>query len=124
MEIIYSLPIVMDINIYKKSNSNRYTVRFCSQLLILYHKEANEILSSGMTKERVVLVREQDSLLHCILAENERPAHWAEKWMMGEVGLGIFPFGHFVSSGPHSHTFYLGINLYMSRKEGSTRLHQ
>ena len=75
MQVKYTLPIETGINLYQKTNSNRYTVRFFSQLEILYHKEANEILSSGMTKKRVVLVQWQDSLLHCILAENKRPAH-------------------------------------------------
>lgn len=120
-----SLPIVTGINLYQNPSSNRYTVRFCSELVILYHKEANEILLSGITKKRVVMVQWQDSFLHYILAENKRPVHWPEKWMMSEVRIGIFLCVHFTSSGPQSHNFYVGITyVCLSRKEGSTRLHQ
>lgn len=64
----------------------------------------------------------QNLFLHWILAENKSPAHWAEKWMMGELGLGIFPFSHFVPSGPHDHIFYLG-STYVA-VGGGTRLYQ
>lgn len=35
----------------QRRNSNRHTVRFCYQLVILHHMEVNEIPSSGLTKQ-------------------------------------------------------------------------
>lgn len=104
-----------------ETSSNRYTVRFCYQLLILYHKEVSETSLSGMPKE-TVLVLVANLFLYWVLAENKSPAHWAEKWMIGELGPGIFPFSHFVPSGPYNHSLCLGI-AYVSGGGGS-RLHQ
>lgn len=88
MQIICSLPTVTGVNIYKEKPLNRYTMRFNDQLLVLYPKEVNEIPSSGMTKKSLYFGPGQNFIPHWILAENMSLAHWAKKWMWGEMVVG------------------------------------